>query len=172
MNKKFAILLVFVSLLSLQGAFAQVNIGYTNPAKILSQLPEVGEVDKQIEALINQKDEELAKKAADLQQVFADYETVSADLSEDEKKVREEELMQLNQQFEEERAGMLDEVRQKRNELMAPIIQKMNAAMESVAEELGLDLILNEGTSNGDAIIFFAQSEKLDITNQIIAKIN
>ncbi|MEX0610122.1 MAG: OmpH family outer membrane protein [Balneolaceae bacterium] len=171
MSKKFAIILLFLSVFSFQEAFSQVKIGYTNPAKVLSQLSEVDEINQQVEELITERDKELGERAAELQQIFSSYESGMAALSEQERSTKEEELMQLNQQFEEDREGILNEVRQKRNELMRPIIERMNTAMEEVAKEMGLDMVLNEGTSNGDAIIFFASSENLEITNKILAKL-
>lgn len=171
MIKKIAIAILFVSLFSIQETLAQVKIGYTNPGQVLNELPEVDEVDKQIEELISQRDEELAGKATDLQQIFSNYEASMTNLSEQERSAQEEELMQMNEQFEADRQSILNEVRQKRNELMAPIIERMNTAMEEIAKELDLDLIINEGTSNGDAIIFFAQSDRLNITNRIIEKL-
>ncbi|HET8864635.1 MAG TPA: OmpH family outer membrane protein [Gracilimonas sp.] len=172
MSKKITIaIILFGTLFTIQDAFAQVKIGYTNPARILSTLPEVEEVDNQIEALINESDAELAQKATELQKTFTDYESVMNTLSEQERSAREEELMALNQQFEQDRESMMNQIRQRRGELMRPIIEKMNVAMQEVAEELGLDLILNEGTSSGDAIVFFANSEQMNITNRIIEKI-
>lgn len=171
MNKKTIAIFLFVGLFGLQDAFAQVKIGYTNPARVLSQLPEVEEVDQQIQVLIQERDEELSAKASSLQQVFTDYENTMGSLSQQERTTREQELMEMNQQFEQDRESMMNEIRQKRSEMMAPIIEDMNAAMEEVAQEMGLDLVLNEGTSYGDAIIFFANSEKLDITDKILEKL-
>lgn len=172
MSKKIiTAIFLFMSIFAAQNAVAQVKIGYTNPARIMSQLPEMENIDQQIQALIKQRDEELAKKATDLQETFSKYESTMNSLSQQERTTREQRLVELNQQFEQDREGMMNEIRQKRSELMAPIIEKMNKAMEEVAAEMGLDLILNEGTSTGDAIIFFANSEKLNITDQIIEKI-
>lgn len=172
MSKKITIaIILFGTLFTVQDAIAQVKIGYTNPARILSALPEVEEVDNQIEALISESDTELAQKATELQEIFTDYESTMSNLSEQERSAREEQLMEMNQQFEQDRENMMNQIRQRRSELMRPIIEKMNAAMEEVAEELELDLILNEGTSNGDAIVFFANSEQMNITNRIIEKI-
>ncbi|SMO86305.1 OmpH family outer membrane protein [Gracilimonas mengyeensis] len=171
MKKRTIFVTLFLSLFLLQGAFAQVKIGYTNPARVLSQLPEVEEVDQQIQQLIEERDAELAEKATNLQQVFSDYEASMNSMTEEERGVQEQELMQMNQQFEEERSNMMNEIRQRRQELMAPIIERMNTAMAEVAEEQGLDLILNEGTSYGDAIIFYAGSERLNVTEDIIEKL-
>lgn len=172
MNKKITIaLFLFGSLFIFQDAIAQLKIGYANPSRVLSALPEVEEVDRQIQALIEESDEELASKATELQSIFTDYESNMNNLSEQERATREEELMEMNQQFEQDRESMMNRVRQRRSELMAPIIEKMNTAMEEIASEMELDLILNEGTSSGDAIVFFANSEELNITNQIIERI-
>jgi outer membrane protein len=172
MTKKLIIaVILFGTLFTFQDVIAQVKIGYANPAQILNQLPEVEEVDQQIEVLIQESDEELAQKATELQTIFTDYENSMNNLSEQERSTREEELMEMNQQFEQDRETMMNRIRQRRSELMTPIIEKMNIAMEEVAEEMGLDLILNEATSTGDAIVFFANSEQLNITNRIVDKI-
>ncbi|MEQ8523216.1 OmpH family outer membrane protein [Gracilimonas sp.] len=171
MSKRTTAIILFLSVFALQDALAQVKIGYTNPARVLNELPEVEEVDQQINTLIEQRDQELAAKATDLQQIFSNYESSMANLSQQERANKEQELMELNDQFEQDRESMMNEIRQKRNELMAPIIERMNTAMEEVAQEMGLDLVLNEGTSYGDAIIFFADNEGLDITDKIIAKL-
>lgn len=172
MNKKIIIaLFLFGSLFTFQDAIAQLKIGYANPAQVLSALPEVEEVDRQIQTLIEESDEELAAKANELQNIFTDYESNMSNLSEQERTAREEELMEMNQQFEQDRESMMNRIRQRRSELMTPIIEKMNTAMEEIAKEMELDLILNESTSTGDAIVFFANSEQLNITNQIIERI-
>lgn len=167
MNKTFAIAVLFISIFSID-AIAQMKIGYTNPSKVLSQLPEVEEIEKTINDLITKKDNELRQKAANLQKTFTDYEASMGELTQQERNVREQELMELNQQFEAERTKMLEDVQLKRNELLQPILQKMDAAMTQVASEMELDLILNEGTSSGDMIIFFAKSENLDVTSRIV----
>ena len=171
MMKRITAVVLFLGLFAMQDALAQVKIGYTNPARILSELPEVEEVDNQIQALIEQRDQELGQRASQLQQEFANYEQAMATLSDQERSTREQELMEMNQQFEQQRENMMNEIRQRRSELMAPIIERMNTAMDEVAREMDLDLILNEGTSYGDSIIFFAESENLDVTDDIIAKL-
>ncbi len=171
MNKKIIAIILCIGFLGLQDALAQVKIGYTNPARVLSQLPEVEEIDQQIQQLIQERDQELAEKATNLQQVFTDYENTMGSLSQQERSDREQELMEMNQQFEQDRETMMNEIRQKRSELMAPVIESMNKAMEEVAKEMNLDLVLNEGTSYGDSIIFYANSESLDITDKILEKL-
>lgn len=172
MTKKLIIALFFFgSIFTFQDAMAQLKVGYANPARVLNALPEVQEVDRQIQVLIEESDEELETKATELQTVFTNYESTMSNLSDQERAAREEELMEMNQQFEQDRESMMNRIRQRRSELMTPIIEKMNTAMQEIAEEMELDLILNENTSTGDAIVFFANSEELNITDQIIQRI-
>ena len=49
------------------------------------------------------------------------------------------------------------------------IIEKIDQIMAEVAQEKGLDLILNEATSYGDAIEFFS-SEELNITQEVLTR--
>ena len=60
--KKLTVLTVFLILLSFDTK-AQVKIGYTNPEVILSQLPEVQAIDKEIGILLQKKDSLLAIQA-------------------------------------------------------------------------------------------------------------
>lgn len=170
MKKTLAIAILFAGIFTFE-CVAQLKIGYTNPLRILNELPEVIEIDKTIENFIIEKNSELADKATNLQQIFSDYENNMSAMSQQQRTQREEELLELNEQFEAERTKMMNEVQQKRNELLQPVIERMNKAMAEVAEELGLDLILNDGTSTGDAIIFYASDEKLDVTERIVNKL-
>ena len=135
---------------------AQVKIGYMNPSVVLSQLDEVAFVDQQIEQLVQERDTELMSKANQLQQDFVAYEEARSMLNEEARIIREEDLLARDQQLQEERENYLNEITQKRAQLLQPIIEKMDQVMAEVAQEKGLDLILNEATSYGDAIVFFS----------------
>ena len=77
-------------------------------------------------------------------------------LNEETRLIREKDLLDRDQQLQEERENYLNEITQKRAQLLQPIIEKIDQIMAEVAQEKGLDLILNEATSYGDAIVFFS----------------
>ena len=147
----------------------QVKIGYMNPSVVLSQLDEVAFVDQQIEQLVQERDTELMSKANQLQQDFVAYEEARSMLNEEARIIREEDLLARDQQLQEERENYLNEITQKRAQLLQPIIEKMDQVMAEVAQEKGLDLILNEATSYGDAIVFFS-AEELNITQEVLSR--
>ena len=170
-SMKKSLLLAFLVLGSSLTALAQVKVGYMNPNEVLAQLPEVAAVDAEIETLVTQRDEELVAKSTQLQQDFATYDQERGQLTQDQQAAQEQALMQRNQELEQERQGYLNEITQRRAALMQPIIEKMDAAIKTVAESLELDLVLNEGTSYGDSIVYYAAEERLNITSQVIAKL-
>lgn len=160
--------LLWIFLLTID-AQAQIKIGYMNPSVVLSQLDEVAIVEQQIEQLVQQRDTELMSKANQLQQDFVAYEEARSMLNEEARIIREEDLLARDQQLQEERENYLNEITQKRALLLQPIIEKMDQVMAEVAQEKGLDLILNEATSYGDAIVFFS-AEELNITQEVLSR--
>ena len=138
-----------------------------NPSVVLAQLEEVAFVDQQIEELVQTRDQELIAKANQLQADFVAYEEARSMLTEEARASREENLLARDQELQEERENYLNEITQKRAQLLQPIIEKMDRIMSEVAQERGLDLVLNEATSYGDAIIFFS-AENLNITEDVL----
>ena len=169
MKKQLSILLL--SLLLSATAFAQVKVGYMNPAAVLAQLDEVAAVEEQIQNLIEERDQELLSKSSQLQQDFITYEEGKSVLSADARAAREQELMDRNAQLEEERDNYLNEIRQRRSQLMEPIVTKMDAVIATVAQEKGLDIVLNEGTSYGDAIVFYSSEDGVNITDEVLSRL-
>jgi outer membrane protein len=140
-----------------------------NPSVVLAQLEEVAFVDQQVEQLVQTRDQELMAKANELQADFVAYEEARSMLTEEARAAREENLLARDQELQEERENYLNEITQKRAQLLQPIIEKMDRIMSEVAQEQGLDLVLNEATSYGDAIIFFS-ADNLNITEEVLSR--
>ena len=153
------------------GLQAQFNIAYMNPNSILGQLEEVIAIDQQIEALINQRDQEIKIKANTLQQAFSEYDATRSSLTNEEHKAIEAELLKQNQELESERESYLNEIRQRRAQLLQPVIDRMNVAIDKIAKQMDIDIVLNEDTSYGDAIIFYSSEYRLNITKLVLAEL-
>lgn len=166
--KQFLRTTVFLLLMSSVSLAQDVRIGYMNPAVVLGTLDEVAQIEEQIQQLIQQRDQELQAKSQQLQQDFAAYEEGRAVLSEDARSAREQELMARNDALTEEQNTVVNEIRQRRVQMMTPVMERMDAAIKKVADRKGLDLIINESTSYGDVIIFYSIQENLDITQDVI----
>jgi outer membrane protein len=165
--KKYYTAVLLIALISIS-ANAQIKIGYMNPAEVLSQLDQVATIDQEIEKLVETRDADLIAKSTQLQQDFATYQEGMSVLSAEARAAKEQELLDRNTDLEQERETYLNEIRQKRLQMMAPILEEMDNAIKSVATKMGLDLVLNESTSYGDAIVFYSNEERLNITQQVI----
>ncbi|MEO9887204.1 MAG: OmpH family outer membrane protein [Balneola sp.] len=165
--KKLPIIALFILMASFE-VTAQLKIGYTNPEVILSQLPEVQEIDAEITLLLERKDSLLAIKAIPLQKEFNDYDAEKENLSPDQRRIREQALLEKNQAFEQERQNSLNEVQQRQIALLRPVENKIYAEIRKVANTLGLDMVLNEGSVNGGAVIFYASEDQINITEMVL----
>lgn len=152
-------------------AAAQTKIGYANPSIIMSQLPDFQTVTNEIQRFMEQKDAALRLRADSLQRLFDEYEGVSATLSKEVREQRESDLMAKNQEFENMRQQAMQEVQMRQNALLQPIQEKVMDAIAEVAKELGLDLVLNDRTSQGSEIIFYAASDQPNLTERVINKL-
>ncbi|RNC79458.1 MAG: OmpH family outer membrane protein [Balneola sp.] len=165
------IVAVLVALLFTVSAQAQIKIGFMNPAEVLAQIEEVQIIEQEIQKLVETRDADLLARTTQLQQDFATYEEGKTVLSEQARAEKEQEFLDRNEALEQDRETYLNEIRQKRAQMMTPIIERMDTAIKVTAEEMGLDLVLNQMTSYGDAIIFFSKEERLNITSLVLAKL-
>ncbi len=168
--KKLTLIALFLMFFSFD-AQSQLKIGYTNPEVILSQLPEVQVIDTEIGLLLQRKDSLLAIQAVVLQKEFDDYNAAKEVLTLEQRQVREQDLIQKNQDFEEERQKSLNEVQQRQITLLQPIENKVFDTIKTVADSLGLDLVLNEGSVNAGAFIFYASDDQMNITELVLEKL-
>jgi len=166
--KQFLLLSAFV-LLGTGVLTAQEKYGHLNFGNLLSSLDETQAADTTLanyrEQLVK-KGEEMAKTWQTKAQAFA-------------KKAQAGELPPVKQEkqqqaLEEERAKILEyeedvskKVQQRRKELLEPIITKVEAAIDEVAEENGYVMIFD--TSVFNAILFAEESD--DIMELVKAKL-
>jgi len=152
---------------------AQIKIGYMNPQEALSEVPERQEVEQQMNQFINDKRNELEQRTAELQEQFAQYQNNSSSMSAEQRRNEEERLSELDQQLQDFRLNIQQQVERKRAELLDPLLERVDKAIADVAEELKLDFVLNEVTSGQNKIIFYAsQEESQNITQRVIEKLN
>ncbi len=144
------------------------KIGHLNSQNILSGLQSVKEAESNLEAFQTQLQkkgqamvEALQKRYQDVGRKEQQGELSPKQLDEESKKLKEEEAK--IQQFEQE---MQQQLLAKREELLQPILDKVNEAIASVSREQGFVYILDVGTG----VLLFAD-EQYDITAQVKQKL-
>ncbi|MGM0588175.1 MAG: OmpH family outer membrane protein [Bacteroidota bacterium] len=165
-------LFVFILLFSIAPiAAAQLNVGYMNPQDVLSQLEERQEIEQQLNDFIEEKRAELETNTADFQNAVAEYQQKASSMSEEQRSKEEERLATMEQELQEYQRGIQNQMQQKRTELLSPLLRRMDEAIKEVADDRGLDFVINKSTGNGESIIFYAAEGTVDITSAVLAKL-
>lgn len=154
--KKLSLLLVLC--LSFTGLFAQ-QYGHCNFGELLSLLPETEVAEKQLQEFNDKLVGQGEEKAKVLQAEYQAYEAARASGAESPLQLgeREKKITKMQQElstFEQQAQGQLDN---KRNELLKPVIDRANAAIETVSKANGFTLVFD--TSVFNAVLFAEDSQ-------------
>lgn len=172
MFKKLSSLFVLFLFLVSTSAFGQLKIGYTNAQEVMSQMPERSQVEQELNDFIQQKRTELQQRTTEFQNAVAEFQQNQENMSEAEIQKREKELTQMETEMTQYRQGLQQQIQQRRAKLLEPLYNRMNEAISTVAERNDLDFVINEATSNGENVVYYAASEKMDITERVLQYIN
>lgn len=154
--KLLVVAVVFISLGQINNLHAQ-NIGHVNSSVILSDMPEVMAADAELETLQEQLVAQAQRKVEALQ---TDYQSLIRKEQQGElspKQLQEEQmrLREKEQELNMEDQNIQNTLMEKRNALLNPILERVQRAIEEVAEENNLEYVLD--TSGGS--VLFAQEE-------------
>lgn len=168
-------ILGFTGLSSVQAQQSQqLEIGIVNPQSILNKMPEMKAVQQKLQNFIDRKREEFANKQEEFQQEVTEYQQKESVISESAKKKEEERLGKLNAELQQYQTQIQQEIQQKQQELVSPLLDEIDSAVSTVAEDMGLTYVINTTTSQGDAIILYTSDEanqKYDITDQVMREL-
>ena len=119
------------------------KIGYLNSAELLSSVPEARIIEKKLEELYKGKEAELQGLSKTAQTKLQTYQENGHLLNETERKSREEELMSLDQQLQKMQYDASNVMDKKRQEMLAPVLKKLDKAVKQVAKENGYTFVLD-----------------------------
>lgn len=168
--KKIFLMSCMVLALGVAGLHAQgLKIGYTNPEYILSLLPEAKQIESDLTAYETQLQNQLQAKYQELQQKVADYQSNEASFNDLIKADKQNEINNLQQSLQEFQVNAENSMLNKRNQLLAPAVEKIGNAIKEVAEENGYSHIFSAGAPGLD-ILLYAKDED-NVTNLVLQKL-
>ncbi len=161
--------LIVVFMLACTAAFGQqpMKFGHINSAEVLQALPELKEVETQMEAEFNEKEGQLTAMQEELVGKQEAYQQEAASLTPEQRAEREQELVVMNQKVQEFYMLSQQQMQVKQNELQAPIMQKLKAAIQEVGDEEGF-LYIFEMTSR---VPVYASDKSVDVGPLVKAKL-
>lgn len=161
MKKLLAILLM--TALSLPAWSAELKIGVISMQQLLTQAPQVEEINKKLQKRFSGPKGELDKMAENIQKLEKEIKRNELMMTESKLKKSKEELIAKIQEYrtQENRLGQeLKTVQQQELSVFKGVIADV---LKKVADEGAYDLILNDG-------VIFSRPE-LDITDKILAEL-
>lgn len=170
-NSIFALLLLLAVRPTVQAQ--GVKIGYTTVELLLNYMPETKQVNQQLETFENKLSEKLQIKQRYAQseyQTYMEKEQSNGWSGPEEKAGMEKKITDLQKEIQKELADAESQMMRKRNELLGPIQEKIQAAIDQVAEEGGYTYILNNAIGNGVPTMLYG-AEANDVTEAIAKKL-
>lgn len=162
-------LLLFVLFLFGFSILNAQKIGYTNIELILAYMPESKLVESQLDAFSSTLEKEIKQRSESYQASLNDYisKKEANKLTEPEEQKLIAELQDAEKEINNMTQRAESNLLKKQEELMQPIILKIQQAIDAIAIEKGFAFILNQTT--GLNILYGLQS--LDITTDLAQKL-
>jgi outer membrane protein len=148
------------------------KIGYTNVDYIIGKLPESKVMQNQLEVTKAQLDKALGETYKEAQEKYEAYQKNGANMTDVIRADKEKELQNLQTRIQEMQNNAQTSLQTKQQQLLEPILTKVNNAIQEVGKESGFLYILNMDAGAGSTpIILFAASEENNATPLILRKL-
>ena len=168
MNKLFKVMFLAVALFVMSGvANAQVKIAHVSTADVLEAMPDKAAAEKKLENFYNELEKSLQAMGTEYQTKVQEYEANQATMSNLVKQSKEKEIVDIQNRIQQFQANAEQEFEAKRAELLQPILEKIQNAINAVGKEKGYTYILD--TATGAAV--YIGTDAIDCTKDVKAKL-
>ena len=165
MKKILKLTLAVVCVMCSTSLYAQ-KIGRISSNEIVYTMPETLEAQKQVEAfekeLQGQYETIMVEANTKYQEFQKNYDTMSDAV----KQLKEKEIMELQNRLTAFQQAASADIQKKSAELMQPVIEKANKAVQDVAKAGGYAVILETGS-----MVYYDEATVKDITPEVKAKL-
>ncbi|MBD2700786.1 OmpH family outer membrane protein [Spirosoma sp. BT702] len=148
-----------------------LKLGYTNIDYVLAQTPEAKDIQNQLTIQRTQSENELKRMQTELQGKYEAYEKGAAQMSDVIRKDRETELQSLNTRIQEFGRTAEQSLQQKYQQLVNPVVQKIQKAIDAVAKEAGYQYVFNLDAGANTIPILLVAPEENNITELVLKKL-
>ncbi|OIN60194.1 OmpH family outer membrane protein [Arsenicibacter rosenii] len=182
---KKSLVMAFVAALLLGGVSAQaqaqtaapttsaagpLKLGYTSMDYLLQQVPESKDIQNQLTIQQQQAANELKRLNTELQTKFETYQKGAAQMSDVIRADREKELQGLQTRIQEFEQNAQQQLQAKYQQLVNPVIQKIQKNIDAVAKENGYTYVFNLDAGAGTAVVLLYAPEDNNITELVLKK--
>ena len=147
--KKIKISLIILLFAISFSAYAQSKIAHINTTELVASMPEMSDAKAELEKLAKTYETDIQTMAAELQSKVKQYDTEAASQTDEENAKRLQEVQGMEQSIRQYQGQAQQELQKKEFDLLKPITEKAQAAINKVAQELGFDYVLDSTQGQG-----------------------
>ena len=170
---RFSKIFFIICLFAATSVLAQApKIAYTNIEYVLTFMPEAKQMQQQLETFEKKLSEQLSVKQSYAQGKLEEYYKLVEEkkLTPEQDEFRKKELLKLEEEIKKFTNESESQLMSKKEELLKPIIDKLQSAINAVAKEDGYTIVLNSSNAAGVSNILYAP-ESDNITEKIMKKL-
>lgn len=145
---------------------AGTSFVYLNSADVIQSQPDFAEMRRTFDQEIADRRQELQQQAAAVDSLLRDYQQQEGVLSPQAKEQKQQEIRSKQQALTTRRSQMEDELTQRQQELLQPILTRVSNAIEAVRQENNYSMVFDIST---DGVV--AADPALDITDLVKARV-
>ena len=147
-------------LVALNVSAAEPKIGYVQVDKILQEAPQTTETGKKLEREFSPRSQELERLQKQIRELEAVLDKDKATITDAERRAKERDASNLKLEFQRKQRELREDINLRKNEELALLQDRINKAVQTVAESESYDLVVYGGVA-------FA-SKKIDITDKVL----
>ena len=141
--KKLSVLFAAVMMLVTAGAVNAQKVASMDYETVLAAMPETKKMTTDLDTFSKTKGDELQKQAEAFQKEVQQYQADGAKLTEAQRTAKEGELQKKQQNLQQLQQTAQNDLAQRRDTAVKPIIDKLNNAVAKVAKANGFDFIID-----------------------------
>jgi len=149
-----------------------LKIGWTNVDYVLGLLPDSKKITNELQIQQQQIQKALQEKEKEVQDLYAAYQQNASKWSEIIRADKEKQIQTRGQELQEFQKNSEQSLQNKYQQLIQPVLAKINTAIDAVGKENGYTYIFNmDAGANTTPIILYAGSEELNVSNLVLKKL-
>jgi len=165
MTKKIFVSIILGLLLINPSLFSQSRIAFINSEQVIVQLPEAQEAQKILEDMQIIARDSIQLLEATFKEKLDEYQLLESQMTEEAKRQKQTELAELQNYYPVFTRRKSDEIQRVRDELMQPILQKIQKAIDKLAKDEGLDFIFDKTSA---VPILLYGGNQYNLTNKLL----
>ena len=163
--------IVCCGILNVNAQIGGQKFAFVDSDYILNNIPEYGDAQEEINALSTQWQNEVKAIYDKVSEMYQKYQTEMVLLSEDQKRAREQEIVNKEQEaktLQMQYFGAEGRLYQKRTELIQPIQEKIYTALTELSQTKGYTFVFD--IASGTSILY--ASERADVSDDVLDQLS